>query len=113
MNEVSYKLFFKALSNTTRFKIVQLLRKRPKNVSQICRELNFEQSRVSHNLKALVACGFIHYKWDGKNKIYSLDKQYIVPILENIDKHIKKYDERLRGCGILKGGKICKYVEEV
>ena len=102
MIELSYKLFFKAFSNKTRFEIIKLLRKGPKHVSDICEELGFEQSRVSHNLKCLVDCGFVNNKWNKKNKIYSLDKKHILPILKNIDKHIKFYNERLKACGVLK-----------
>ncbi|MBN2330582.1 MAG: helix-turn-helix transcriptional regulator, partial [Candidatus Aenigmarchaeota archaeon] len=94
--------------------IISLLkRKGPKNVRQICLELGFEQSRVSHNLKSLVACGFVHSEWRGKNKVYALDAEHILPILDEIDKHISRYSERLERCGILKGKKSCQYVKEV
>ena len=102
MIDFSYKLFLKAFSNKTRFEIIKLLRKGPKHVSDICKELGFEQSRVSHNLKCLVDCGFVNRKWNGKNKVYSLDKKYIVPILNNIDAHIKYYNKRLKTCGVIK-----------
>lgn len=102
MNELSYKLFLKALSNKTRLEIIGLLRKGPQNVSDICRNLNFEQSRVSHNLKCLVSCGFVNAKYNGKNKIYSLDKKHIIPILNNMDKHLNSYNKRLKTCGVIK-----------
>ncbi|MFQ6083865.1 MAG: ArsR/SmtB family transcription factor [Candidatus Aminicenantia bacterium] len=101
MDELSYKLFFKAISNKTRFEIIKLLRKGPKCVSDICQELGFEQSRVSHNLKCLENCGFVNSRYEGKNKIYSLDKETILPILTAINKHLEKYSERLKICGIL------------
>jgi len=106
-------MFFRALSNSTRFGIIQLLRKGPKSVTEICSELGFEQSRVSHNLKSLVACGFVHCAWKGKNRIYSLDRKHILPILRNMDRHIEKYGKRLDECGVLKGKKTCKFVKEV
>ncbi len=102
MIELSYKLFFKAFSNKTRFEIIKLLRKGPKHVSDMGKELGFEQSRVSHNLKCLVDCGFVHNRYDGKNKVYSLDKKHILPILKNMDRHIQSYNERLKACGVLK-----------
>ncbi len=114
MKEVSYKMFFRAFSNETRFGIIRLLKESgPKSVNVICRELGFEQSRVSHNLKSLVACGFVYCEWKGKNKIYALDEKHIVPILRNIDRHIEKYDKRLENCGILKGRKTCKFAGDV
>ena len=102
MIELSYKLYFKAFSNKTRFEIIKLLRKGPRNVSEICKELGFEQSRVSHNLKCLESCGFVNTEWSGKNKIYCLDKEYIIPILNDIDAHIKHYNKRLKACGVIK-----------
>lgn len=102
MNELSYRLFFKAFSNRTRFEIIKLLRTGSKSVTDMCKELKFEQSRVSHNLKCLETCGFVSSKWNGKNKIYSLDKEHILLILNNIDKHIERYSKRLKICGVLK-----------
>ena len=102
MIELSYKLFVKAFSNKTRFEIIRLLRKGPKNVTEMCKDLGFEQSRISHNLKCLENCGFVEWKWNGKNKVYSLDKSYIVPMLNNIDAHIKHYNKRLKTCGVIK-----------
>ena len=101
MSEVSYKYFFKAFSNKTRFEIINLLRKGPKSVTEIYETLGFEQSRVSHNLKCLENCGFVIKKQNGKNKVYSLDKKHIIPILDEIDKHIKTYNQRLKTCGVL------------
>lgn len=102
MNITSYKLFFKALSNKTRFEIIQLLRKEPLDVTSISKRLGFEQSRVSHNLKCLENCGFVVARRRGKNKVYFLDKEHIIPILNEIDKHIEKYEKRLKSCGVLK-----------
>lgn len=107
MKELSYKLFFKALSNTTRFEIIKLLKKRPKNVTEISEALGFEQSRISHNLKCLENCGFVNSKYNGKSRIYSLDPE-IVAILNAIDKHIVKYHEWLRTCGVLEKNRITK-----
>lgn len=109
MNEISYKMFFKAFSNKTRFEIIQILRKGPRNVTEICKDLGFEQSRVSHNLKCLVACGFVYSRQEGKNRVYSLDEKYTLPILKNIDKHLRRYSERLEVCGILEGRKTCRW----
>lgn len=58
MKETSYKLFFRAFSNKTRSEIINMLRKNPRSVSDIVRKTGFEQSRVSHNLKCLIDCGF-------------------------------------------------------
>lgn len=102
MKELSYKLFFKALSNKTRFKIINSLRKGSKSVSELVKETGFEQSRISHNLKCLIDCGFVENNRNGKQVIYSLNKETIKPLLKLIDKHIEKYSNHLTHCGIIK-----------
>ena len=96
MNTDLYKLFIKAFSNETRLRIIDLLKSSPRSVSEICKELNFEQSRVSHNLRCLTDCGFVHAKQNGKSRLYSLDKKTILPMIKLIDDHIKSYDEHLK-----------------
>jgi len=105
MKEVAYRVFFKAFSNSTRFAIIQLLCKGSKNVTEICEALNFEQSRVSHNLRCLENCGFVTAKWEGKNKVYALEKE-ILSILQSMDKHIVNFEKQLESCGILQEDKI-------
>lgn len=111
MKELPYKLFFKAFSNKTRFEIIRLLRKGPRSVTDICKELKFEQSRVSHNLKCLENCGFVNTKWNRKNKIYELDKKHISPLLKEINMHIEIYKKRLESCGVLKN-KSCGIIKK-
>lgn len=106
MKNLSYNLFFKAISNITRFEIIKLLRNKPYNVSQISQKLRFEQSRVSHNLKCLEKCGFVVSRKNKKTRVYSLNG-YIKPILGAIDKHLIKYNDGLKRCGIIKGGDKC------
>lgn len=103
MKILLYKLFIKAFSNKTRLRILELLKSGPKTVSEICKELNFEQSRVSHNLKCLIDCGFVHNNKIGKTRVYYLDKKIISPMLKLIDKHVESYSEHLKKCGIIKG----------
>jgi DNA-binding transcriptional ArsR family regulator len=95
-----YREFFRALSNQTRFSIVQLLREKPHFVGQIVDKLGIEQSRVSHNLGCLLNCGFVQWEWQGKNKVYRLHPD-LVQILTGIDKHIHKYAPALETCGVL------------
>lgn len=94
-----YKIFFKTLSNRTRFEIVKLLIKGPKSVNNISRNLKFEQSRVSHNLKKLECYGFINCECKGKERFYSINrKSYILEIINNIDKYMGKYNKILNEC---------------
>ena len=95
-----YREFFRALSNETRFAVVQLLRSGPHHVSELVEKLGFEQSRVSHNLACLLNCGFVLWEWHGKNKVYRLNPD-LLPILAGIEKHLARYAPALESCGVL------------
>jgi len=85
-----YREFFRALSNQTRFSIVQLLREKPHYVNEMVEKLGIEQSRISHNLACLLNCGFVEWEWSGKNKVYRLNSE-LQPVLTGIEKHLAKY----------------------
>lgn len=93
-----YRLFFKAFSNQTRLEIINLLRKMPMTVTEICEKTGFEQSRVSHNLRCLEYCGFVKITQNGNFRKYALDEETIIPIVDLFEKHIKKYKKRLENC---------------
>lgn len=95
-----YREFFRALSNQTRFSIVQLLRDKPHYVNQMVEKLGIEQSRVSHNLACLLNCGFVEWEWNGKNKVYRLNPD-LEPVLTGIEKHLAKYAPALNTCQTL------------
>jgi len=96
-----HRLFFKAFSNQTRYKIINLLQKKPLTVGEIAQKLNFEQSRVSHNLRCLEQCGFVSVEKNGNFRKYALDKETIVPMLLLVKGHLKKYKKRLEYCEVL------------
>jgi ArsR family transcriptional regulator, cadmium/lead-responsive transcriptional repressor len=84
----SYKLFFGTLVSEPRLRIINLLRKGRKNVSEIIKELNMEQSGVSHNLARLKKCGFVEDEVDGSFRCYKLNEKTIKPLMEIIEKHM-------------------------
>lgn len=87
----SYNLFFETIANKTRLRILESLQKKPMSVTEICTELNEEQSKISHNLKCLVNCHFLEVEKKGKQRIYSLNKDTMVPLLQLVENHVKKY----------------------
>ena len=95
MLKMPYELFFGTLANEQRLKIINLLRKGPKNVTRICKELNFNQTTVSHNLRRLKACSFVFNKKKGNERIYYLNKATIKPFMDLIDKHTDKFCKHL------------------
>src|SRR3989339_2160069 len=86
----AYKIFFGTLVSEPRLKIINLLRKGKKNVSEIIKELNFDQTAVSHNLARLKMCGFVLDEINGKFRYYKLNEETIKPLMLLIDKHMSK-----------------------
>ena len=87
MNHHSYNIFFSNLANPLKIGIILSLREKDRNVTQITKELTVEQSKISHALKLLKGCNIVNVKQKGKERVYSLNKETIVPMLELIDKH--------------------------
>ncbi len=87
----AYKIFFGTLVSEPRLKIINLLRKGGKNVSEIMSELNMNQTLISHNLARLKKCGFVNSKINGKFRYYSLDEKTINPLMKLIDEHMSEH----------------------
>ncbi len=87
----SYNLFFEVIANNTRLKIIDALLDSEKCVSEICKEVGEEQSKISHNLKKLERCHFVYARRDGKKRIYSLNKKTIEPLIRLVEKHVSGY----------------------
>ena len=93
-----YKLFFGTLANNQRLEIINLLRKGSKNVTQICKELKYNQTTVSHNLSILKKCSFVFANKNGKERVYSLNNKTIKPLMKLIDNHTQEFCKYLCGC---------------
>lgn len=91
MTHDSYYIFFSNLANELRIKIINELKKGKKNVGEISKDLNIEQSKISHALKNLRHCNIVKVETKGKKRIYSLNKKTILPMLKLIDKHATTY----------------------
>ena len=87
----SYDRFLVTLRNKTRLAIVQSLVKKPKKVNQLTQELGIHQTSVSHALKRLLDCGFVFVKKNGKERIYSVNKKTISPLIKLMENHVDIY----------------------
>lgn len=87
----AYKIFFGTLVSESRLKIINLLREKIRNVSEIIKELKISQTLVSHDLQRLKKCGFVSSKQEGKFIYYKLNEKTIKPLIELIDKHMSCY----------------------
>ena len=87
----SYDRFLVTLRNKTRLIIIQLLIKKPKNVGQLTQELGVHQTSVSHALKRLLDCGFVFVERNGKERVYSVNKKTIKPLITLMENHVNTY----------------------
>lgn len=64
---------FKALSDPTRRKILELLQKEPLSAGQIAEKFQITKPSISHHLSILKNSGLIIDERHGQNIVYSLD----------------------------------------
>lgn len=90
LSETCYQ-FFSTLAVPSRLAILELLRNGPRNVTEISKALNQEQSMISHNLKSLVRCRFVFSERSKKERLYSLNKETIGQLFKIFSYHAEKY----------------------
>ena len=86
-----YHIFFGKLASELKIDILSALREKGKSVKELGKELNIEQSKLSHALKSLRCCNIVQVEKLGKKRVYSLNKETILPMFELIDKHEKQF----------------------
>ena len=91
MLDKSYENFFVNLANKKKLEIILALKEGPMNVTEIAKKIHGEQSAVSHSLKDLTSCKILNVKKAGKQRVYSLNKDTIMPILKLVETHSHKY----------------------
>ena len=64
---------FKALSDPTRSKILELLQDKPMSAGEIADEFHITKPSISHHLSILKNSGLIIDERQGQNIVYSLD----------------------------------------
>ncbi len=70
--------FFKAISDQNRVKIMELLKDKELNVSEICAHFDMQQPSVSHHLSVLKNANIVSSTKRGKEVYYHLDSICIV-----------------------------------
>jgi len=102
MNDNTYHIFFRNLANPIKMKIISALREKENSVNELSKNLKIEQSKVSHALTTLKCCNIVKVKQKGKQRIYFLNKDTIIPMLTLIDKHAKTFCKGFCSCGKIK-----------
>lgn len=98
----NYYIFFRNLANPLRIEILSLLKEKPSSVNELAKKMKIEQSKLSHALAGLRRCSILQVSKKGKKRVYSLNKETVLPILNLIDKHEKKF---CKVCHALRSGK--------
>ena len=81
---------FKMFADSTRIKILYDLFDGEKNVSEICDDIEMNQSAVSHQLKLLKTSKLVNSRRDGKAVIYSLADDHVKTIIAMGKEHIEE-----------------------
>lgn len=104
--EKPYHLCFETLSNQLRLQILEHLKQRPMNVTELAAALHAERSRISHSLQMLRVCSYVDAKKHGKEMVYTVRdgtplaaEQSGKSVFAIIDNHI---DSHCKGCNKLR-----------
>ena len=79
---------FKMFADSTRIKILYDLTQGEKNVTELCADLEMNQSAVSHQLRILKQARLLRSRRDGKTVFYSLADDHVRTLLEQGTEHI-------------------------
>ena len=83
---------FKLFGDSTRIRILYALCQGEKNVTDICAQLEMNQSAVSHQLKLLKTAKLIACRRSGKQMIYFLADDHVKTIIAMGKEHIEEQD---------------------
>ncbi len=100
-----YYPFFANLANPLKINVISELKEKPRSVLELAGKLKIEQSKLSHALASLRCCSIVEVKKKGKRRVYSLNKETILPMLKILDKHENKF---CKCCKAFAGKKIKK-----
>src|SRR5690625_1493342 len=78
---------FKALSDPTRIRILNLLLSGEHAVKEIAEKLNLSQSSVSHQLRFLKNLRLVKYRRDGRTLYYSENDDHVINLLKQAIEH--------------------------
>ncbi|MCJ7521675.1 MAG: metalloregulator ArsR/SmtB family transcription factor [Dehalococcoidia bacterium] len=100
---------FKALSDETRLRILNILLERECCVCEVMQALEISQTRASRNLSALYDAGFLKLRKDGLWSLYSIDREgmkvHFSDVVEAVRKGLEGTDLALQDIEWLKKAK--------
>jgi len=93
-NQVTLNKTFQALSDPTRRKILQLLRKNDLSVNEIAGDFDMTLPSLSHHLNILKNADLVSTKRRGQQIIYSLNLSVFEEIAEEVYNFFKKNNKK-------------------
>lgn len=84
-----------SLANTTRIRIVNLLRKQPLSVGQIATALSLTQANASQHLAIMLRAGIVVRESEGTTRRYSLRSATILKLLDLLEEFRQAHKEDL------------------
>ena len=93
--------FFQGLADPTRVRILELLRERPRSVTELVTDLDLAQGRISSHLSCLRWCGYVIGEVDGRFTRYRLVDDRVRLILELGEAIVRDNADRLASCLVL------------
>jgi DNA-binding transcriptional ArsR family regulator len=79
---------FRALSDTSRVRIISVLAEGELNVSGIAQAVNLSESAVSHHMRGLRQMRLVRARKAGRQVFYCLDDEHIVDLFERGLDHV-------------------------
>ncbi|WP_282033841.1 ArsR/SmtB family transcription factor [Metabacillus indicus] len=80
---------FKALSDPTRLRILNLLTQGERSVNEIAETLSLLQSTVSHQLRFLKNLRLVKFRREGTTLFYSHDDEHVIGLLKQMIEHAR------------------------
>lgn len=78
MNEIDIALICRALGDSNRLQIVQMLSDGEKCACKLLEKFAITQPTLSHHMKTLCECGLVNVRKEGKWSHYSLNYEYLL-----------------------------------
>ncbi|MGI6117564.1 MAG: ArsR/SmtB family transcription factor [Bilifractor sp.] len=81
---------FRIFGDSTRIKILYDLTCGERNVTEICDDLDMNQSAISHQLKILRTAKLVKARREGKSILYSLADDHVLTIIAMGKEHVEE-----------------------
>ncbi len=90
--------YFRGLGDSTRLRILQLLRSKERSVGELVQELGIAQSKVSNHLACLRWCRFVDSRREHRVVFYRISDERVEQLLDLGQALLADNEEHVRAC---------------